>query len=73
MSYVLNQGTNTSTSSDWLKASECMTLTASDPSFVSIHDGQEIVEPGQAVNLAAADRARLNRSKPGVYTAPERI
>jgi hypothetical protein len=31
----------------------------------------EIIEPGQPVNLRAADRARMNRVMPGVYTPPE--
>lgn len=33
----------------------------------------EFIEPGQAVNLPAADRARMNRAKPGVHTPPERL
>jgi hypothetical protein len=33
----------------------------------------EIIEPGEAVNLSAADRARMNRVMPGVYTAPESL
>lgn len=72
MTMILNLGINGATTKDWLKLSEGMTLTAYDPSLQS-QAGPEIVEPGQAVNLSAADRARMNRAKPGVQTKPERL
>jgi hypothetical protein len=72
MSILLNQGPNSSTTQDWLKASEGMRLTAYDPSLKT-HAELEIIEPGQAVNLPAAERARMSRAKPGVHTPPERL
>ncbi len=33
----------------------------------------QVIEPGQAVDLPAADRARMNRARPGVRTTPERL
>ncbi len=60
------------TTKDWLKASEGIRITAYDPSCLTRIE-QEIVEPGKAVNLTAADRARMNRAKPGVHTRTERF
>jgi len=54
---------------DWLKVTEGMRITAYDPACME----SEVVEPGRAVNLPAAERARLNRAKPGVHTRPERV
>jgi hypothetical protein len=72
MSIVLNQGANSSTTKDWLKASENLKLTAYDPSL-STQAEVQVIEPGQAVNLPAAERNRMNRAKPGVPTRPERL
>jgi hypothetical protein len=60
------------TTKDWLKASEGIKITAYDPSYLTRVES-EVVEPGKAVNLSGADRARMNLSKPGVRTKPERI
>ncbi len=60
------------TTKDWLNPAEGMRITAYDPSWMARME-LEVVEPGQAVNLPAADRARMNRAKPGVYTKPERV
>lgn len=72
MQNILNLGLNGSTTRDWLRASEDMRLTAYDPSF-STQGESQIIEPGAAINLSAADRAKMNRAKPGVYTKPERV
>jgi hypothetical protein len=62
------------TTQDWLKGAEGMRITAYDPSSWMITDVEpEIVEPGTAVNLSAAERAKLNRARPGVRTPPERL
>jgi hypothetical protein len=72
MSFVLNSGIGSSTTRDWLEASERMTFTAFAPS--SKPDGEsEIIEPGKAVDLPAAERARMDRANAGVYTPPERL
>jgi hypothetical protein len=60
------------TTKDWLKAIEGMRITAYDPSWMTRVES-EVVEPGRAVNLSAADRARMNRAKPGIHTMPERL
>jgi hypothetical protein len=62
-----SQGTDT-----WKKVTEGMTITAYSPAFMMMTE-LEIVEPGQAIDLRAADRARMNRAKSGVHTPPERI
>jgi hypothetical protein len=62
-----SQGTDT-----WKKVTEGMTITAYSPAFTMMAE-MEIVEPGQAIDLRAADRARMNRARPGVHTPPERI
>jgi hypothetical protein len=72
MTSILNQGTNWSTTQDWLEASNGMRLTAYDLSSLAFVE-MEIIEPGQAVNLLAAERARMNRANPGVITPPERL
>jgi len=72
MSGYIVQGTNSSTTRDWQKAAERMELTAYAPSLV-IQVEPEVIEPGQAVNLSAADRARMNRFKPGVQPRPEQL
>jgi hypothetical protein len=72
MTVVLNQGTNSCTTQDWLKATESMQLTAYDPSLRS-RAVVEVIEPGIAVNLPPAERARMNRAMPGVNTPPERL
>jgi hypothetical protein len=72
MVIYLNQGTNSATTQDWLKATESLGLTAYDPSLKT-QAVVEVVEPDQAVNLSAADRARMNRARPGVHTKPEHL
>jgi hypothetical protein len=60
------------TTKDWLKTEKGIRITAYDPSCMTRVES-EVVEPGKAVNLPAADRARMNRAKPGVHTKPERV
>jgi hypothetical protein len=72
MSIIINYGTNSSTTQDWLKAIEGMHLTAYDP-LPRVHEEVEVIEPGQATNLSVAERARMNRTMPGIYTPPERL
>ncbi len=72
MPTILNLGINGSTTKDWLKVSEGMTLTAYDPSLQR-NPEPELIEPGRAVNLPARDRARMNRVNPGVHNPPERL
>lgn len=62
-------GTNSSTTQDWLKASEGMRITAYDPS-VRISQDTQLVEPDQAVALPPAERERMNRARQGVRTPP---
>jgi hypothetical protein len=66
---TFSQGTDT-----WRRVTDGMgmTLTAYNPSFTAITE-MEIIEPGQAVNLPPADRARMNYARPGVHTSPERL
>ena len=71
MNTIFNQGTNWSTTQDWLEASNGMRLTAYDLSTLAYVE-LEVIEPGQAVNLPAAERARMNRANPGVDRLPER-
>jgi len=33
----------------------------------------EVVEPGKAVNLSPAERARMNKTRPGARMKPERL
>jgi hypothetical protein len=62
------------TTQDWLKGTEGMRITAYDPSsWMTTGAESKAVEPGEAVNLPAVDRARMNRAKPGVRTPPERL
>jgi hypothetical protein len=68
----INLGLNGSTTKDWLRISEGMILTAYDPSLTAQGESQ-MIEPGPAVNLPAADRVRMNRAKPGIHTPPERL
>jgi hypothetical protein len=66
----INQGTNCSTTLDWLNSTKEMKLTAVDPSAcVKV----PMIEPGQAINLPAAERARMNRALPGINTKAERL
>ena len=67
----INQGTNCSTMSDWFNSTKDMKLTAYDPSVFLAH--VDLIEPDQAVNLPPAERARMNRAMPGIYTIPERL
>jgi hypothetical protein len=64
--------TGVATTSDWLKATEGMMITAYDPSAAAKME-VNVVEPGRAVHLPAADRARMNHAKSGVHTPPERL
>jgi hypothetical protein len=66
----INQGTNTSTTLDWLNTTREMKLTAVDP---SVSTNAPLIEPGQAINLPASERARMNRALPGVETRFERL
>jgi hypothetical protein len=68
---LINQGTNCSTMSDWFNSTKDMKVAAYDPSVYIAHFG--LIEPGQAVNLPAAERARMNRAMPGIITVPERL
>lgn len=63
MKNPINLGTNTSTTQDWLMATKDMSLTIYD---VSIVPAPELIEPDAAVNLPAAERARMNKAMPGV-------
>jgi hypothetical protein len=60
------------TTKDWLKTEEGMRITAYDPSWM-VRVDSELEEPGQAINLPAADRARMNRAKSGAHARPERL
>jgi hypothetical protein len=71
MKNPINQGTNNATMLDWLNSTRDMNLTTFDPSALT--DVQLLIEPDQAVNLSAADRARMNRARPGVHTPPEHL
>ena len=64
----INQGINHSTTLDWLNAIKDMKLTVSGPSIVVF---LELIEPGEAVNLPRAQRIKMSRAEPGIYTAPE--
>jgi len=72
MSIILNQGINSCTTLDWLVASANMRLTACDPSFY-FQAEVNLIEPGQAVSLPAAERARMNSARPGVHTQQEPV
>jgi len=62
------------TTKDWLRSAEGMNITAYYPG-VEIVSQQNVAanEPDQAVHLSAADRARMNRVRPGVDTEPEQL
>jgi hypothetical protein len=62
---TFSQGTDT-----WKKVTAGMKITAYDPPL-SAKMEIDVVEPGKAVNLPAADRNRMNRAKPGVRKRPE--
>jgi hypothetical protein len=59
------------TTQDWLKGTEGITSyypgNGSELEFVSV------VEPGQAINLPLAERARMNQARPGSRVVPERL
>lgn len=67
---TFSQGTDT-----WKKVLEDkrITITAYDMLPLTASTESEIVEPGQAVHLSDADRARMNRAMPGVNPPPERL
>jgi len=56
----------------WRRITEGMTIIAYNPPFTATVEG-EVVEPGKAVKLPAADRARMGRAKPGVHTKPDHV
>jgi hypothetical protein len=62
---------------DWLKETEGLQFTTYDPSVWTprMVADSEVVEPGKAVNLSAAERARMNQAKPGAGARmkPERL
>jgi len=60
---------------DWLKGTEGITFTTYDPSLWTTRAvvESEAVEPGKAVNLSGAARARMNQAKPGARMKPERL
>ena len=67
---IFSQGTDT-----WKKVLEDrqITITAYDRfPFATIIES-ELVEPGLAVNLSGADRARMNTARPGIQTPPEQL
>lgn len=68
---IFSQGTFSQGSDTWKKVTEGMTITAYDPPLSRTQGESELVEPGKAVNLPAADRARMNRAKPGVKAPTE--
>jgi len=68
----MNNSNSVAMTRDWLKVSEGMTITSYDPQF-TLNPELEIVEPGQPVNLPAADRDRMNYARPGAHTRPERL
>ncbi len=72
MRFALNQGINSSTTQDWLRFAHDMKITAYVPSL-KVDMELDTIEPGQAVGLPVAERARMNSAKPGVPTAPERL
>lgn len=67
----INQGTNCSTTQDWLRVTSHLSLTAYYPSAQPM--AESAIEPGQAVNLSAAERTRMNHAMPGVRTRPDRF
>jgi hypothetical protein len=69
---IINLGLNGATTKDWLRSTQGMNVTAYDPSISTQRESQ-VIEPGQAVRLPAAERAKMNRAKPGVHTPPERL
>lgn len=64
---TFSQGTET-----WKRVTEGMTITSYNPPFKASEES-ELVEPGKAVSASAADRAKMNRAKPGVHTRPDRF
>ena len=66
MNNPINGGTNSSTTQDWVITTRDMNLTTYDPSLVV--DGLELIEPDQAVNLAGAERERMNHARAEVRT-----
>jgi len=67
---TFSQGTDT-----WKRVTEGMTITAYEPPIVTTRMEVEVIEPGKAVNLSAAERARMNQAKPGAGARmkPERL
>jgi hypothetical protein len=65
---TFSQGTDT-----WKRVTEGMIITAYEPPIVTTKMEVEVIEPGQAVKLSAANRARMNNAKPGVRMKPERL
>ena len=66
----INRGTNYSTTQDWINTTRDMNLTAYDPRLTSNTD---VIEPGKAVSLSAATRAKMNRAKSGIRINQERL
>jgi hypothetical protein len=63
---IFSQGTAT-----WNEVTKGMIITAYEPYMIVVES--ELVEPGQAVNLPPAERARMNYAQPGVVVNPEHI
>lgn len=68
----INQGTNSSTTQDWLEAAKSMKLTAYEP-VLQTYTVSDVLDPDEAVSLSSAERARMNKAKQGVRTPPERV
>jgi hypothetical protein len=64
---TFSQGTET-----WRRVTEGMTITGYNPPFTTKTE-PEIVLPGKAVNLPAAERAKMGRANPGIRSSPERL
>jgi hypothetical protein len=61
------------TTRDWLAGIEGVEITAYDPACERGADRQNLIEPDQAINLPAAERARMDRAMRGVRTPPDRL
>jgi hypothetical protein len=68
---ILTLGNSGATTQDWLRATEGMELNSYDTSLWMVTSALEVVEPDQAVNLPAVERARLNRAMPGIEPPAE--
>ncbi len=61
------------TSKDWFSSRQGLSLFAYEPDCLQLIEEPAPIEPGQAVRLPAAERARMNRAIPGINTPPEAL